>query len=106
MTPTAREELRRFCQDAAKARKAKEAWSFADLTDAAVALGCVVGLVFFAGWEARRHYEASQRAEPKVRLVHRIEPFPPLIDCTQHGREEYARTCRHRAYSTLIGAGK
>ena len=34
MTPVAREELRRYCADAARARKVREPWTMTDKTDA------------------------------------------------------------------------
>lgn len=62
MTPTAREELRRYCQEAAKARQAKQGWTAADWGDAIVAVLCFTGLVFLAGFGASE-YRHDTRAK-------------------------------------------
>lgn len=63
MTPTARAELRRYCADAARTRKVREPWTFADWTDAAIAVIAFTGLVFIGGFSAAENlHDARAKA--------------------------------------------
>lgn len=76
MTPTARAELRRYCKDAAKARRIREPWTFADKADAAVAILCAVGFVFLCGvWTGESRAEARAVSCPKELDGRRLTKF-------------------------------
>lgn len=62
MSPLAREELRRYCADAARVRKARQGWTSADWTDAIVAVVCFTGLVFLGGF-GTAEYQHNSRAK-------------------------------------------
>lgn len=76
MSPHAREELRRYCSDAAKVRKARQPLTFADWSDFGVAIVCAVGFIFMCGyWTRDHHYEASAKSCPKEVDGRRLTKF-------------------------------
>lgn len=61
MTPLARQELRRYCRDAARAKARASATTFADLSDMAVAIVCTAGLLIGSGyWWADQVWRTRQ----------------------------------------------
>lgn len=61
MTPLARQELRRYCRDAVRAKARPATISFADFSDMAVAVVCTAGLLIGTGyWWADQVWRTRQ----------------------------------------------
>lgn len=79
-------------------------WTFADWSDAAVAVGVVAVLIFFGGWWARGLSDESERERIAALPKPVVERPNPLLQwqCTKQEFAEYRGACYLRAKSTLL----
>lgn len=88
-----------LARDILDSMRTPEPVTFADLTDALVAILFSVGLVFFAGWTTKEIWdeqEAERIAALPKRVIERPQP-KPIFAC--HDRVEWDRMCKGRRRS-------
>jgi hypothetical protein len=66
---------------------------------------CAVAIGAMFGFEHRDRIQRVIDAQPKPRPVV-MNPPPSLYPCTDHGRQEFARTCRAQKRMSQIGLAK
>lgn len=88
-----------LARDILDSMRTPEPVTFANLTDAFIAVVCAVGLTFLAGWTAKEKYdeqEAERIAQLPKRVIERPQP-KPIFAC--HDRVEWDRICKGRRRS-------